>query len=409
MRILLFLIPLVLLSALGMGCSGAPAAGPTPAPAGGALPVATGPTATLVIPLPNWHLCNADGVCEFHAKLGDGLAAATPAGDDHYYTAHDNGDVALYDTYGASRTVLARGLTRPQGMVTADGRLYVSHLNDYCGQLQASTHLLRTDALGGCDFDADDLLEGITIQRALEDLAGRTGGQVVSWSIDPDTRTLGDRRVELDRLPALGPAGGPRGMVFAAGRIFLSVGDPAVMGPFNASALHRADTAGAVIHFVPGQSEDYGVFADGLGSLHSISPGPGNILFGAGPARDGGGSALMAVQQGQSRDGAAEPAALLDGYGATAVHAAGDAVYVAYATVEDGFVLDRFHYQSGERSRYYRNSPSPVVAVHEKGNKLHLFTHDGAMALLDRKHAGPISAPDHDSGGDPGSDSLGEQ
>ena len=370
--------------------------------------------------------CGDDGVCRVRTGLGYFLTAATPFDEGRFYTAHLDGTVALFDERAGESRIVVQGLSMPQGLVVADGRLYASHLGNYCRELAASEHLLTEVNPATCTFKARHLVDGVAAEDALADLARRTSGEIVSMAISPETGELTDYRVELDDLPVQGRDHSPNGLAFAGGWVYASIGHPFndPTGPglrdnpdrhhFDLSALRRPDTAGTVIRFRPGAAGEYEVFATGLRNVYGISvdergnvygadndssaPGPSKALEEVNIIRQGAhyGYPEHGTNTAPPEAGVTEPVAVLDGKGSTHVHAGEDALYVAYGTGGgDGFVVDRFRYDTWERSRYLRKSDHYITSIHERRGRLYLFGLIGSLHVLDPSHPGPIDSPLH--------------
>ena len=445
MRILILVPIFALLTGLAMGCAGAPAH-PDPVPPATLAAPATavpdppaeraqsapssqvGKPASDQLPPPvlKWSggdQCEDAGNCAFRSGLGKFLTTATPAGGGAFYTAHLNGEIARYDMADGSRRVVAEGLVMPQGLVVVDGRLYATHLNNFCDAVSASTHLLNEKALKVCDFRAHGLLPGVSLEDAMDDLMARVSAAIVSWHINPDSGDLSDLRTELDGLPATGRDHSPNGLMTDDGWIYATIGHPFddpvnhekpsnVPYHFNLDNLQRPDTAGTILRFRPGAPLNYEIWATGLRNVYGISMAADGTIYG--PDNDshapGAGMALEelnAFRQGEwygypdwgtnhapPEAGVTEPIAILKGNGSTTTLAADDALYVAYVTSEaDGFVVDRFQYQTWERSRFYRNADTHIVSLHEADDRLYVFTLSGTVSVVDKTHAGPVSAP----------------
>ena len=233
--------------------------------------------------------------------------------------------------------------------------------------------------------------------------------------------------MELDGLPVNGRDHSPNGMAHADGWIYVSIGHPfnepvgldtdqelPERHHFNLDVLMRPDAAGAIIRFRPGAAEEYEVFASGLRNVYGISVAGDGSVYGADNDASFGGRGkakeeLNAIIEGHHygfpqygtnvappEAGVTEPLVVLEGHGSTYAHAASDAVYVAYATSEgDGYVVDRYEYETWERSRFFRKSKHYITAIHERRGRLYIFGLDGSLTIVDKSHPGPIASPLH--------------
>lgn len=187
-----------------------------------------------------------------------------------------------------------------------------------------------------------------------------------------------------------------------------------------AAAGRRADLMGTVARFRPdpdtGQAGEIEAWATGLRNTYQISIGPDGAIWGAdndqhdGLTTEGTREELNAITEGRfyghpfwgtheapPEANVTEPVAVLQGTASTATLANKDGVYVAYLSLgpegegQDGFVVDRFDYESYAPERIFRNHPAFVVSILERDGLLYLVDFTGLIHIIDPQAAPVVS------------------
>ena len=391
----------VLLAAFALACTAEPTAIP-PLP----------PPALPANPIPVTLLPSIDSPLPTLLRPGGPLTAATWLDADRMYLADADGNIRLLNVATEEIKTVLEGLSVPQGLTILDGRLYLSDLGNVCALLPTAE----------CVRPAEG--------TKAEDLArlAQSNARILSYRIGDDG-DLADQRIVVDGILALERAHSPNGLTNDGEWIYASIGHPLLAQPHPqgnyitdaaaelAAAGGRPDLMGVIARFRPGDS-DVQVYATGFRNTYGISIAPDGILYGAdndaesGRATQGQLEELNAIVPGgfygypfwgtneaPPEAGVTEPVAVLQGAVSTFAYANEQGVYVAYLSLPDaavaggdGFVVDRFDYETFTPTRIVRNAPGYITAILEREGLLYLVTFSGVIMVID-----PALPPDEQS------------
>ena len=337
--------------------------------------------------------CVEDGYCGVFTVGGQLLTAAW-LDDERMYLSDMEGSIRLLNVEtGEVKTVL-EGLTRPQGLTVLDDRLYVSDLGNMC---QLHRELTGDETCGRWPTGAET------------EFFTRVSARILSYAID-DSGELGDRQLIADKIMAINTEHSPNGMINDGEYVYVSIGYPAwsmsrreyfVTHSEELAAHHRrTDLMGVIARFRPPDGE-VEVYASGLRNTYGISLAPDGTIYGADnddviQARhqeelnaivEGGfyGYPDWGTNEAPPEANVIEPFAVLDGGGSTQAYAADDGLYVAYLVIaggsEDGFVIDRFDYETWTSQRFAR-ARHYITAILERDDLLYMVSFDGDVHII---------------------------
>ena len=365
-----------------------PAATPTPIPTPTTEPTATPQPIAQPIPEP--------------LRPGGQLTAAAWLDADRMYLADWKGDIRLLNVVTGEVKTALEGLSIPQGLTVLAGRLYVSEMGNVCE--------LQPTAKEKAQCKGDELGLAVLTQSS---------ARILSYRIGPDGE-LDDQQIVVDRILSFERDHSPNGLTNDGEWIYVSIGHPYGGQPDPqgnyitaaaaelAAAGGRSDLMGVIARFRPGDAE-VEVYATGFRNTYGISMGPDGVLYGAdndtedGLAKAGQLEELNAIVQGGfygypfwgsyeagAAVGVREPAAILQGTTSTFAYANEQGVYVAYLSLSDsagagaeGFVVDRFDYETFTPTRIVRGAPGHVTAILERQGLLYLATFSGVILVID--------------------------
>ncbi len=381
-----------LLAAFALACAAEPTATPPlPPPAVPAKPTPVGPLQPIDSPLPTL------------LRPGGPLTAATWLDSDRMYLADAKGNIRLLNVATEEIKTILEGLSVPQGLTILDGRLYLSDLGNVCALLPTV----------GCVRSAKG-----TETENLARLA-QSNARILSYRIGADG-ALDDQRIVVDGILALERTHSPNGLTNDGEWIYASIGHPWIEQPHPqgnyitdaaaelAAAGGRPDLMGVIARFRPGD-RDVEVYATGFRNTYGISIGPDGILYGADNDAESGratrgqleelnaivpggfyGYPFWGTNQAPPEAGVTEPVAVLPGAVSTFAYANEQGVYVAYLSLPDaagnggdGFVVDRFDYETFTPTRIVRDAPGYVTAILEREGLLYLVAFSGVIMVID--------------------------
>ena len=330
-------------------------------------------------------------------RPGGQLTAATWRDADQMYLADWAGNIRLLNVVTGEVKTLLEGLSIPRGLTVLAGRLYVSEMGNVC-ELQA--------AATGKALCKGEL--GLA-------LLAQSSARILSYRIGAGGE-LDDRQIVVDRILSFHRDHSPNGLTNDGEWIYVSIGHPyedqpdSRGNPITAAAAElaaaggRTDLMGVVARFRPGDTE-VEVYATGFRNTYGISIGPDGVLYGAdndtqdGLATAGQMEELNAIVQGgfygypfwgtyeaTTAADVTEPVATLRGAGATFAYANEQGVYVAYLSFgagAEGFVVDRFDYETFTPTRIVRGAPGYITAILERQGLLYLVTFSGTIIAID--------------------------
>ena len=349
--------------------------------------------------------CEEYGDCGL-LEPGGQLTAATWLDDDRMYLADWEGRVQLLNVETGEVETVLEGLSVPQGLTVLDGRLYVSDMGNVCGLFETEQEITQCRAS----------------DRSSIDLLSRSSAQILSYRIGQDG-ALTDRQVVVDKLLSVGRDHSPNGLVNDGEYVYVSIGHPAEGQPQAdgghiiqavdqlAAAGGRTDLMGTIARFRPndaGQTDAVEVYATGLRNTYGISIGPDGMIYGAdndtedGLATEGQLEEVNAIVEGgfygypyygtneaPPEAGVTEPVAVLQGTASTVAYANEQGVYVAHLAIgayDNGFVIDRFDYETFTPTRIFNYTPNLVTAILERDGLLYLVTFSGQIQIIDPQH-----------------------
>ena len=322
---------------------------------------------------------------------------------------------------GEIRTALT-GLSIPQGLTVLNGHLYVSDMGNVCELLETANCKLN---------------RAWTHQEYL-DFVKQAGARILSYPIDGNG-DLGLPKVVVDRIPSDDRDHSANGLTSDGQWIYASIGQLEYWRRHRDSVAEaiaagggRAELLGAIVRFRPPGNE-VEVYATGLRNVYGISIAPDGTIYGADNDQQDGladccqREELNAIVEGGfygfpfygtneappeaevvepvARDfmdplpqappeaEVVEPVAVLAGTASTFAYANSDGVYVAYLALDgsdDGFVVDRFDYDTWTPERIFRDR-SYITAILERNGLLYLVSFDGVIHVINPA-AGPINA-----------------
>ena len=332
------------------------------------------------------------------------------------YLADYAGNIRLLNVVtGEIKTVL-EGLSIPQGLTVLAGRLYVSEMGNVCALKPTARGKSLCKTL---DSSADTIA-----------LLAQSNALILSYRIGADGE-LDDQQVAVDRILSDHRDHSPNGLTNDGEWIYVSIGHP-YQGPPNprgnyitravaelAAAGGRTDLMGVIARFRPGDPEPE-VYASGFRNTYGISIGPDGVLYGAdndvqiGLAAAGHLEELNAIVQGGfygypfwgsyeagAAAGVTEPVAVLQGTASTFAYANEQGVYVAYLSLgegAEGFVVDRFDYETFTPTRIARNAPGYITAILEREGLLYLATFSGTIIIIDQDQGATELTERHEAG-----------
>lgn len=381
-----------------------PAATPMPGPE----PALASRTDILINPALRPESCASDGYCGSF-ELGGVLTAATWLDADRMYLADYDGKIRLLNVATGASEVVRSGLTIPRGLTVLDGRLYVSDLGNLCAVIE---ELPGTDAeIRWCRLFGTDRARYLEVIK-------RVSARIMSYRIDQDGG-LSQPHTVLDRLVTTLVDHGPNGLVNDGEWVYASIGDPGdyfryyrELAPELAAIGVRIELLGTIVRFRPGAADtdtdtdtDVEIWATGLRNTYGISIAADGTIYGA--DNDEGGDyahreELNVIVRGgyygypewgthlaPPEANVTEPVAVLPGKASTFAHANADGVYVAYLAqdgTDDGFVVDRFDYDTWQRERVFKGL-NHTTAILERNGLLYLATFDGSVHIINPKTA----------------------
>ena len=392
-----------------------PTAEPTPSPEPGAEPA---PSPELTPPASGLlRRVDAHGYRGLITYVPGGLLTAAWLDHDRMYVADMQGRIQLVDVRRGRRQVVLEGLVNPQGLTVLDGRLYVTDMGNACAEIDRVTG--RTT----CSTPYLDMEFGVVVA-----LLSRISSRILSYDIDGAGRLSG-QRIVADRIMSISRDHSPNGLANDGEYVYVSIGHPEVHvhrgtgGLFIeaeeslAAAGRRTDLMGVVARFRPQEQDTpIEVYATGFRNVYGISIGPGGVIWGADNDQHSGLTAaghreeLNAITQGSFYGfpfwgtyeappgaGVTEPVAVLQGTGSSEAYANEDGVYVAYISLDpqgqeqDGFVIDRFDYETWTPSKIFKGTESFIVDILERDGLLYVLEVKGHIHVIDPRDA-PIDA-----------------
>ena len=419
--LLMAVVAVLFVAWFAVGCAGGSAGpgdfvrptAPAPAtavPASAVADSASPPGVSSAIAVPD----AVSGVCPEHGycarlELGGRLTAAAWLDEDRMYLADFEGRIRLLDVKTGVVTLALDGLSIPRGLTVLDGRLYVSDMGNVCQLVRQ----VRRPGIG-CEYESES---GATDLEFLS----RTSAQVLSYQID-DSGGLSDRQVVVDRIMAWDRYHAPNGLANDGEYVYVSVGHPMhVIDPGHILITHadelkshnrRTELMGVVARFRPPDNE-VEVYATGLRNTYGISIAPDGTIYGAdnddhgGLATEGQLEELNAIVQdgfygfpfygtneAPPEANVIEPVAVLQGTVSTFAYANKDGVYVAYLAIDgsqDGFVVDRFDYDTWAPERIV-SAKGHTTAILERNGLLYLASFDGSVHVIN-PHVVVAAAP----------------
>ena len=377
---------------------------PTPYPAPTLTPGASDnrlrPSESRFVTAPNQEGCPEHGYCDL-LEIGGQLTAAAWLDDERMYLVDYEGRVLLLNVKtGEIRTALT-GLSIPQGLTVLNDHLYVSDMGNVC-------KLLGT---ANCKENAT------WTRREYLDFVKQASVRILSYPIDGNG-DLGLPKVVVDRIPSDGRDHSANGLTSDGEWIYASIGHIAssrkhlaLVAEAIAAGGGRADMLGAIVRFRPPSSE-VEVYANGIRNVYGISIGPDGTIYGADNDRQDGladcchreelnaiveggfyGFPFYGTNEAPPEAGVVEPVAVLAGTASTFAYANSDGVYVAYLALDgsdDGFVVDRFDYDTWTPERIFRGR-SHITTILERRGLLYLVSFDGVIHVINPA-AGPVNA-----------------
>ena len=336
-------------------------------------------------------------------RPGGALTAAAWLDADRMYLADAAGNIRLLNVAtGEIKTALA-GLSVPQGLTVLDGRLYLSDMGNVC-DLLPNAECVRPAEWS----ETEDLA-----------LLAQSSARILSYRIGA-AGALDDRRIVVDGILSMERAHSPNGLTNDGEWIYASIGhplreQPRPQGNYITDAAAelaggggRPDLMGVIARFRPGDSAGE-VYATGLRNTYGLSIGPDGILYGADNDAESGltttgqleelnalvqggfyGYPFWGTNEAPPEAGVTEPVATLQGAVSTAAYANERGVYVAYLSLPDssgdggdGFVVDRFDYETFTPTRIVRAAPGYITAILEREGLLYLVAFSGVIMVLD--------------------------
>lgn len=332
--------------------------------------------------------------------MGGQLTAAAWLDADRMYLADYGGRIRLLNVATGEIKTVWEGLTIPQGLTVLEGRLYGTDMGNVCDLMESEW--CKPRIRGG--------------EEAVLSLLARSNAWIVSFAIDEDGE-LGDRRIEVDGILSVERDHSANGLTNDGEWIYASIGHPYAEQPQPdggfveqareqlAAAGGRTDLMGVIARFKPGD-EEVEVYATGLRNTYGIAIAPDGTIYGVDndtadglTTEEGQREELNAIVEGgfygypfwgtgkaPAEAGVTEPAAVVDGVAGTAVYANGDGVYAAYLSLGEegeGFVMDRFDYETFTPTRLVSNAPSYITAILEREGLLYVVTFSGLILVVD--------------------------
>ena len=319
------------------------------------------------------------------------------------YLADLAGNLRLLNVETGEITTALAGLSIPQGLTVLAGRLYVSEMGNVC-ELLPPGRCYRPERWP---------------EREELAMLAQSSARILSYRIGAEGE-LDDQQIVVDGILSNGRDHSPNGLTNDGEWIYVSIGHPFFGGPSSlgnhitaaaaelAAAGGRTDLMGVIARFRPGAPE-LEVYATGLRNTYGISIGPDGILYGADNDASGGlavaghleelnalvpggfyGYPFWGSYKAGPAAGVTEPVAVLQGTASTFAYANEQGVYVAYLSLDDssgaggeGFVVDRFDYETFTPTRIARNAPGYITAILEREGLLYLATFSGTIIVVD--------------------------
>ena len=400
---LLFVGALVLLVA---ACSG---------DAGGTIAFTPPPRANVLVAAPPVGLCAEGDYCDLF-DVGGRLTAAAWLDDSRMYLADFEGRIRLLNLETREVTTLLTGLSVPQGLTVLDGRLYVSDMGNVCRLIE---EVSGDEYDNGCRSYPDGT-QGLFYNRV--------NAQILSYRIG-DSGALDDEQIAVDRIISFERDHSPNGLTNDGDYVYASIGNPQLrVGPQEGMELAeyglRTELMGTIARFRPPGNE-VEVYATGFRNVYGISIAPDGTIYGADNdeknwlvteghleelnaiVKDGFyGFPVWGTNEAPPEANVTEPVAVLRGTGSTFAYANQDGVYVAYLALggdDNGFVVDRFDYESWTPERIFRDR-GYITAILEGDGLLYVVSFLGIVHVINPAVAPVQGSPAGVSADSPGYD-----
>ena len=316
------------------------------------------------------------------------------------YLADRNGQLRLLNVVTGEIKTALEGLSFPKGMTVLEGRLYITDMGNVCALLTKEERRVCRPLLDRSN-------------RQILELLRQSSARVLSYRIDA-AGELDDRQVALEGILGISKKHGPNAVTNDGEWVYVSIAHPRLEQPDTdgdfitaaaeqlASEGGRPDLMGTVVRFRPGDTE-VEIYARGLHSTQGMAVAPDGTIYGVDHAAAGTGSAVSGLREelntlveggfygypfwdtdAKPRDSrVTEPEVVLKARDAKGIYANGQGVYVGYGVVEDfgisledvdGFVVDRFDYETFEPTRIFQQNLPKVHAILEREGLLYLVT-----------------------------------